>query len=78
MDVLLRDRAQIHCDALHYLIPFVLFKTREKHIWRSATFSKVAGKKSATLLKVALLHECFSRFLNYSNGTKSRKTSHML
>ena len=36
MDVLLRDRAQIHCDALHYLIPFVRFKTREKHIWRSA------------------------------------------
>ena len=24
----------------------------------------------ATLLKVTLLHECFSHFLNYTNGTK--------
>ena len=29
------------------------------------------------LLKVTLLHGCFSRFLNCVNGTKSRKTSHM-
>ena len=29
----------------------------------------------ATLLKVALLQECFSRFLICTNGTKSRKTS---
>ena len=27
------------------------------------------------LLKVTLLHGCFSRFLNYTDGTKSRKTS---
>ena len=27
------------------------------------------------LLKVSLLHGCFSRFLNCTNGTKSRKTS---
>ena len=26
--------------------------------------------QSATLLKVTLLHDCFSRFLNYTNGTK--------
>ena len=31
----------------------------------------------ATLLKVTLLHGCFSRFLNCANGTKSRKTSHI-
>ena len=31
------------CDALHDLVPFVQFKTREKHPWRSVTFSKVAG-----------------------------------
>ena len=31
----------------------------------------------ATLLKVTLLHGCFSRFLNCTNGTESRKTSHM-
>ena len=31
----------------------------------------------ATLLKVTLLHGCFSRFLNCTNGTKSYKASHM-
>ena len=31
----------------------------------------------ATLLKVTLLHGCFSRFLNCTDGTKSRKTSHI-
>ena len=29
-------------------------------------------------LKVTLLHECFSRFLNCMNGTKSRKTSQLV
>ena len=29
--------------ALHDLVPFVQFKKREKHPWRSVTFSKVAG-----------------------------------
>ena len=28
--------------------------------------------KPATLLKVTLIHGCFSRFLNYTNGTESR------
>ena len=45
-------------------LPFIQFKKREKHPWKSVTFSKVAG------LKVTLLHGCFSRFLNC---TKSRK-----
>ena len=30
------------------------------------------------VLKVTLLHGCFSRFLNCTNGTKSRKASHMI
>ena len=30
---------------------------------------------AATLLKVPLLHGCFSRFLNCTNGTKSRNAS---
>ena len=30
-----------------------------------------------SLLKVALLHECFSRFLNCKNDTKSRNTSNI-
>ena len=33
--------------------------------------------KLQALLKVALLHGCFARFLNCANGTKSRKTSHI-
>ena len=40
------------CDALRDLVPFVHFNKREKHPWKSVTFSKVA-----------LLHRYFSRFL---------------
>ena len=40
--------------------------------------SKVAGFQPATLLKVTLLNGCFSRFLNYTNSTKSRKTLHLV
>ena len=31
----------------------------------------------ATLLKVTLLHGCFSRFFNCTNGTKLRNASHI-
>ena len=58
------------CDALRDLVSFVQFKKREKHPWRSVTFSIVM------LLKVTLLHGCFSPFLNFTNGTKPRKASH--
>ena len=60
------------CDVLRDLVPFVQFKKREEHPWRSVTFSKVAG-----LLKVTLLHGCFSRLLNCVNGTKSRHAPHV-
>ena len=30
------------CDALRNLVPYVQFKKRKKHPWRSANFSKVA------------------------------------
>ena len=30
-----------------------------------------------TLLRLTLLHGCFSRFLNCANGTKSRNASHL-
>ena len=36
------------CDALHILVLFVQFKTREKHSWRSVNFSKVAGFSNFT------------------------------
>ena len=48
------------CSALRDLVPFVQIKKIEKHPWRSVNFSKVAGLKR------------FSRFLNCTNGTKSR------
>ena len=40
-------------------------KEREKHPWRSVTFSKINTDG------------CFSRFLNCTDDTKSRKASHM-
>ena len=30
-------------DALHDLVPFVPFKKREKHPWRSVTYNKILG-----------------------------------
>ena len=65
--------ACIHkCGALRDLIPLVQFKKREKHPWRSVTYSKAAGFSLQLLLKVTLLHGCFSRFLNCAHNTKSR------
>ena len=66
------------CGALCNLVPFVQFKEREKQPWRSVNFSKVAGFKPANLLKLTLLHGCFSWFLNSTNGTKSRNASHVM
>ena len=34
-------------------------------------------EKKILLLKVTLLHDCFLRFLNCTNGTKSRNASHL-
>ena len=44
-DVHARERnLQINiCGALRDLVPFVQFKERKKHPWRSVNFSKVAG-----------------------------------
>ena len=48
------------------MVQFVQFKKREKHPWL----------QTATLLKVTLFLGCISRFLNCTNGTKSRNASH--
>ena len=56
------------CNALCDLVPFVQFKKR-KNTHRGVLLHP------ATLLKVSLLHGCFSRFLNCTNGTKSSKLS---
>ena len=46
-----------HICALRDLVPFVQFKKREKHPWRSVTFSKVAGfsLQKKLLLKMLFL-----------------------
>ena len=65
-------------EYLRYLTRFgtiCTIKKREKQSWRNITFSKVAGPQLATLLKVTVLHGCFSRFLNCKNCTKSRNIS---
>ena len=54
------------CDALRNLVPFVQFKKREKHPWRSVTFSKAAGKRlqtfplkhSKSFNKLLICHTC--------------------
>ena len=45
----------------------IQFKEHEKHPWGS-----VILKVTVALLKLTLFHGCFSRFLNYTNATKSR------
>ena len=69
-----------HTSSTRDLISFLQFEKREKHAWRNVTFSKDTGRgvRPATLLKVTLFHECFSRFLNCTNGTKSGKASQLL
>ena len=39
------------CHALHDLVPFVQFKKRENHPWRSFTLSKVAGWSACSFTK---------------------------
>ena len=54
------------CGALRDLMPCAQFKKREKYPWRKVTFTSAGNfTKSNTGF--------FSRFLNCTNGTKSRK-----
>ena len=55
---------RLNIYALRSLVPFAQFKKREKHPWRRR-------RRPATLLKLTLLHGCFSRFLSCTNATKS-------
>ena len=57
-----------HDHALRNLVLFVQSRKSEKHSWRTAT---------ETLLKVTLLHCCFSHSLDCTNGTKLRKALHL-
>ena len=42
MEITLPLAVNFQTDALRDLVPFVQFKKREKHPWRSITFSKVS------------------------------------
>ena len=42
------------CDALRNLVPFAQFKKREKHPWRSVTFSKVLSSNGTTSRNASL------------------------
>ena len=55
------------------------------HLYNSKNVKNTYGRvlllvklqaERATLLKVSLIHGCFSRFLNCTHGTKSRNASH--
>ena len=64
------------------MISHVMYYTIWYHLYNLKNMKKTHGGvlllvKPATLLKVTLLHGCFSRFLNCANGTKSRKASHI-
>ena len=63
---------------------YQVLQTQMKHcaIWynlynlkNAKNTHKVAGVLLGVLLKVTLLHECFSRLLNCTNGTKSCQAS---
>ena len=41
-----KDDRTLLCDALRNLGPFVQFKKREKHLWKSVASSKVAALAS--------------------------------
>ena len=47
----LYSTAQRKCNVLCHLVPFVEFRKRKKHPWRSATFSKFCRLKPVTLLQ---------------------------
>ena len=50
------------------------------HLYTLKNVENIHGKKLLLVkvkVKVTLLHECFSRFLIWSNGTKLHKASHM-
>ena len=54
-------------DTLRDLVPFVQFKY----------VKNIHGGVLLLVLKVTLLHGCFSRFLKCTNGTELPKTSHV-
>ena len=63
------SHGQLICDVLRDLVPFAQFKNMKNTHGGVLLLVKLQAK--------TLLHGSFSRFLNCTNGTKLRKTSHM-
>ena len=61
------------CDAFRDLVPFIQFKNMKNAHGKVLLLVKLG----CNLVKVALLHGCFSSFLNCTNGTKSCKAPHL-
>ena len=48
------------------------------HLCNSKNVKNIHGGVLILVLKLTLLHGCFSRFLNCTNGTKLRNASHII
>ena len=64
----MKDANMQICDALRDFVPFV---------YSLKNVENTHGGVLILVLKVTLLHGCFSHFLNCTNGTKSRNASHI-
>ena len=60
------------CDALRDLVPFVQFKNVKSTHGGALILIKLQA------LNLTLLHGCFLRLLNCTNGTKSRNAPHIV
>ena len=64
----MKDANMQICDALRDFVPFV---------YSLKNVENTHGGVLILVLKVTLLHGCFSHFLNCTNGTKLRNASHV-
>ena len=59
-----------------HTIDLVMFCAICYHLYNFKNVKNTRGGVTCSKPKVTLFHKCFSRFLNCTSGTKSRKTSH--
>ena len=52
------------CDALRDLVPFIKFKKREKHTWRSVTFS------AKSMQSISYMSYTLTRLYNFTHQLK--------
>ena len=66
------ERNAVRCSIWYHFYNLKNVKNTRRRV---LILVKVAGLKPATLLKLTLLHGCFSRFLNCTNDSKLRNVS---